>query len=59
MPNFNFSNPIINSRMKDIYTDAYGDNGAEFVNILEECPYEVAVLSRLTAYLKSRVKGRR
>lgn len=60
MPNIvDFSNPIINSRMKTLYTEIYGKNGADFINILEDCPLEVAVLSLLTAYVKSRIKGRR
>lgn len=60
MPNIvGFSNPIINSRVKEIYSQLYGANGADFVNVLEDCPYEVAALSILTAYLKLQLRGRR
>ena len=58
MPNFNFSNPVMNNSVRNLYSELYGMNGAIFSDTLEDCPYEVAVLSRLTAYLKSSIKGR-
>ena len=58
MPNFNFSNPVMNNSVRNLYSELYGMNGAILSDTLEDCPYEVAVLSRLTAYLKSSIKGR-
>lgn len=50
--NFRWNNPITGSDVSSLYAKLYGNEGAVFVSALEDCPYEVAVLSRLAAYVK-------
>lgn len=52
-----WTNPILSQEAETIYTDIYGNEGADFLHVLETSPYEIAVVSRLIAYLQ-KVKGR-
>ncbi len=56
--NFGWTSPIMGQDAQVLYRKLYGDNGEGFIPILDDCPPEVAVLSRLAAYLKDR-QGRR
>lgn len=52
--NFNtsrFSSPVLGEEAISLYKSVYGDNGEKYIEILEESPYEVAVNSRMLAYL--------
>ena len=42
---------------KNLYTKLYGDAGEHFINILSSSPDEIAVISRLIAYLTDKHKG--
>lgn len=57
MPNFSWNNPVMINAC-DVYSNLYGENASTFINILEDCPYEVAVISRLAAYLNSKMARR-
>lgn len=51
-----WNNPILDEDADDVYTAIYGDEGKNFLHILESSPYEIAVVSRLIAYLEQ-VRG--
>ncbi len=59
--NANFSrwtSPILGKSAEKVYSEVYGDLGDGFIHILENSPYEIAVISRMVAYL-NRKKERR
>lgn len=47
-----FPTPVLGEGVQDLYTKLYGEDGTHFVNILSTSPDEIAVISRLIAYLK-------
>ncbi len=51
-----WTNPILGEGVNTIYTGIYGDEGEDFLHVLESSPYEIAVVSRLIAYLE-KVRG--
>lgn len=51
-----WTSPILGQEAEAVYTDIYGNEGADFLRVLETSPYEIAVISRLIAYLQ-KVKG--
>ena len=46
-----WTNRILGQAAENVYTDVYGEDGEEFLHILESSPYEIAVISRLIAHL--------
>ncbi len=46
-----FSSPALNEDAQVLYSKLYGENGEKFVEILDTSPDEIAVISRLIAYL--------
>lgn len=51
-----WTNPILSEGAEAVYTEMYGDEGKDFIHVLESSPYEIAVVSRLIAYLE-KVRG--
>lgn len=51
-----WTNPILGEGADTVYTEMYGDEGRNFLHVLESSPYEIAVVSRLIAYLE-KVRG--
>ena len=52
--NMNFigwNNPVIHDDSRKLYENLYGENGSRYLMILENSPREIAVISRLLAYL--------
>ncbi len=49
-----FSAPVLGDDTQELYTKLYGDVGDRFVDILNTSPNEIAVISRLIAYLKDK-----
>lgn len=49
-----FSAPVLGADVQKLYMELYGDAGEGFVNILNTSPDEIAVISRLIAYLKEK-----
>lgn len=49
-----FSAPVLGDGTQEIYTKLYGEVGEKFVDILNTSPNEIAVISRLIAYLKEK-----
>ena len=47
-----FSAPVLGEDTQELYTKLYGESGEMFINILNTSPNEIAVISRLIAYLK-------
>lgn len=47
-----WTNPILGENAEAVYTQMYGEEGKSFLHILENSPYEIAVISRLVAYLE-------
>lgn len=52
-----FGTPGMGQETETVYSDVYGTNGANFMRVLRESPYEIAVLSRLITYLEQKQKG--
>ena len=52
-----FEVPGMDESNKNLYTKLYGDAGEHFINILSSSPDEIAVISRLIAYLTDKHKG--
>ena len=51
-----WTSPVLGEEADSLYTDIYGDEGKEFIRVLEDSPYEIAVISRLIAHLE-KVRG--
>lgn len=51
-----WTSPILGQEAETVYTGIYGNEGADFIRVLETSPYEIAVVSRLITYLQ-KVKG--
>lgn len=49
-----FSAPVLGDDTQNLYARLYGDAGEKFVDILNTSPDEIAVISRLIAYLTER-----
>lgn len=49
-----FSAPVLGDDTQKLYTELYGDVGSRFVDILNTSPNEIAVISRLIAFLKDK-----
>lgn len=45
---------IINEKGQDAYAEMYGENGQQFVDIMETAPYEITVISQLITYLQKK-----
>ncbi len=55
--NMNFAKfpaPVLGNDTQELYAKLYGDAGKRFIEILNSSPNEIAVISRLIAYLKER-----
>lgn len=55
--NMNFAKfpaPVLGDNVQELYTKLYGDAGERFVDILNTSPNEIAVISRLIAYLEEK-----
>ena len=46
-----FPTPVLGDDTQDLYDKLYGNAGEKFVEILNTSPNEIAVISRLIAYL--------
>ena len=53
-----FSAPVLGDDTQELYTKLYGDAGDRFVDILNTSPNEIAVISRLIAYLKDKTANK-
>lgn len=49
-----FSTPTLDHDAQTLYSRLYGEDGEMFVEILNTSPNEIAVISRLIAYLTER-----
>ncbi len=49
-----FSAPVLGDEIQELYTKLYGNVGERFIDILNTSPNEIAVISRLIAYLKEK-----
>lgn len=49
-----FSAPVMDDNTQALYSKLYGNAGERFVDILNTSPDEIAVISRLIAYLTER-----
>ena len=52
-----WTSPILGQGAENIYSNVYGENGKSFIGILESSPYEIAVISRMIAYLNEKKRG--
>lgn len=49
-----FPGAVLGDDAQELYTKLYGDAGEKLVEILNTSPNEIAVISRLIAYLKDK-----
>ena len=49
-----FPAPVLDDGAQELYTRLYGDAGDRFVDILNTSPDEIAVISRMIAYLRNK-----
>ncbi len=49
-----FSVPVLEDNIQELYTELYGDVGQMFIDILNTSPNEIAVISRLIAFLQDK-----
>ena len=52
-----FGTPGMGQEAETVYSNVYGDSSVDFIRVLRDSPYEIAVLSRLIAYLEQKRKG--
>lgn len=52
-----FSVPVLGDETQELYKKLYGESGEKFVDILNSSPNEIAVISKLIAYLRDKVEG--
>lgn len=52
-----WTSPILGKEAEAVYVGAYGESGKKYMDVLESSPYEIAVISRLIAYMQSKKKG--
>ena len=52
-----FPSPVLGEEARALYARLYGANGRRFADILDTSPDEIAVVSRLIAYLAQREEG--
>lgn len=52
-----FPAPVLGDDTQELYTKLYGDTGEKFLDILNTSPNEIAVISRLIAYLRDKKGG--
>lgn len=45
---------VLGEDAQGLYTELYGEDGGRFTAILRSSPEEIAVISRMIAYLKER-----
>lgn len=55
--NVRWDSPVLGPDVSEEYSDIYGADGKHYVDILESAPYEVAVVSRLLAFLQHNKRG--
>lgn len=51
-----FDTPGMGREADRLYDGIYGKSGTDFIRVLRSSPYEIAVLSRLLAYLEQKRK---
>ena len=59
--NMNFAKfpaPGLDEDARSLYSELYGEEGERFVDILNTSPDEIAVISRMIAYLKAKMGGK-
>jgi hypothetical protein len=49
-----WASPILGENVCESYTDAYGEDGIHYVEVLESAPYEISVISRMIAYMQEK-----
>lgn len=52
-----FDVSVLGEDAQEIYSRLYGDKGLKYIEILETSPEEIAVISRLLAYLENMMGG--
>ena len=49
-----FTAPVLGKETEELYSELYGDIGEKFVDILSSSPDEIAVISKMIAYLNKK-----
>lgn len=57
--NVRWGAPILGQEVNEVYSNAYGRDGEHYVEVLESSPYEIAVISRMLAFMQENKKGGR
>ncbi len=51
---YKFSVPVLDENTEEVYEKLYGVDGKKYVDILSISPNEIAVISRMLAYLREK-----
>lgn len=49
-----WTNPVLDESTTQMFTQLYGENGSGFLQALGTAPYEIAIVSRMMAYLNEK-----
>lgn len=55
--NARWGSPILGQDVNEVYNKVYGNDGEHYIEVLETSPYEIAVISRMIAYLQQKKNG--
>ena len=50
-----FSAPVLDEESQTLYRKLYGDAGSRYVDVLNSSPDEIAVISRMIAFLMEKM----
>ena len=52
-----FTAPVLGEDTQEIYSELYGDAGNKFIDVLNSSPDEIAVISKMIAFLNTKKQG--
>ena len=53
-----FTAPVLGEDTQDLYSELYGDAGNKFVDVLSSSPDEIAVISKMIAFLNKQKEAK-
>ena len=53
-----FTAPVLGEDTQELYSELYGDAGNKFVDVLSTSPDEIAVISKMIAYLNKQKEAK-
>lgn len=53
-----FTAPVLGEDTQELYSELYGDAGNKFVDVLSSSPDEIAVISKMIAFLNKQKEAK-